>query len=733
MRKVSSKVMPKRNSTVRFERFISDLGPEETYSSNQIRVLINDLLVHQTELQAQNEELQRAHAELEESRNRYYILYNSSPVFYLSLDKDGLVTEINLTGTTMLGLERDLIIGRPFWQFILSEDRPNCLDLIEKARFTGVRQMGEVRVLQGLREARHVSMEITPREDSEDNGTSLQVSLIDITDRKRIEEELCRYSEDLEYIVRERTIELEERNLLLQEEISERKRYEKALRESEEKYRQLVENANEAIVVIQNGMLCFINHKASEFSGYTEEELASIPFAELIHPDDRDMVVDRYQRRLRGEEVLSSYDFRMVDKNKNTKWLEVNNIGISWQGRPATLNFLMDITDWKKTEQEKELVVEQLLQSQKMEALGRFAGGIAHDLNNILYPIVVNTETLLGDAVQGSESHQMLQEVLDAAYRQKDLVKQILSFSRRSEQKFSPIKIVPLIQETIKFIRSSLPSSIEIWSHVSARTDAIMGDSTQILQVIMNLCKNAADALKSRKGLIEISLDEETVSNHPDMKRGDYLRLSVRDTGCGMEPDMLDKIFEPFFTTKTKDKGIGMGLPVVHGIIENHEGAITAKSEPGKGSEFIVYLPKYRGEMLKQATLFENDMLPEGRKKILLVDDEETIINSLQRALQKTGFDVVAEKDATRALVLFNRSPHEFNLVITDLTMPQITGVEFAEKLMDVRPDIPVILCTGLSEGVDEKRMKAAGIREILMKPANLSELRDAVHRAFEN
>jgi PAS domain S-box-containing protein len=718
-RETISKVSPKRDWNVLAERLMADLDPEETFSGDQVRDLVRQLMARQVEI-------------LMESENRFRAVFENTleAIILSDTEEKGRVISANQAAFSMFGYSKEEFIGIERTSIIVMSD-PSIRRIAEQLSLSGrASGMMTYKRKDGTRFTGEISVALFP----DRSGKQLSVSVIrDITDRKMIEEKLTRYSEDLEYLVKERTIELEERNVLLQEEISERRRYEEALKESEEKYRQLVENANEAILVAQDGMLRFFNRKTSEFTGYTEEELASIPFTELIHPEDRDMVLDHYQKRIRGEKVPSTYEFRIRDKQQNTKWLEINSIRISWQGRPATLNFLMDITDWKKAEREKEIAEDQLLQSQKMEALGRFAGGIAHDLNNILYPIVVNTETLLGDAASGTESHQMLEEVLEAAYRQKDLVKQILSFSRRSEQKFVPIRIIPLIQETIKFIRSSLPSTIEMWNHISTRTDAVMGDSTQIHQVIMNLCKNAADALESRKGLIEISLEDETVSDHPDMRSGDYLRLIVRDTGCGMEPDMLDRIFEPFFTTKAKDKGIGMGLTVVHGIIKNHGGTIMARSEPGKGSEFIVYLPKYKGEMLKQATLFEDDSQFEGRKKILLVDDEEGILNSLQRALQKSGFDVVAEKDPMRALILFNRSPDEFSLVITDLTMPQVTGIEFTEKLIDVRPDIPVILCTGLSEGFDERDVKAMGIREVLMKPANMSELRDAVRRALGN
>ncbi len=258
---------------------------------------------------------------------------------------------------------------------------------------------------------------------------------------------------------------------------------------------------------------------------------------------------------------------------------------------------IQEVAERRKAEEEKSKVEMQLVQSQKIDALGRFAGGIAHDLNNILYPIIINTEMLLDDADPGTELYEMLDQTLQAARRQKDLVRQILSFSRKSEQKLEPIETAPLVKETLAFLRSSLPSTIEIRSHINVREDMIMGDSGQIQQVIMNLCRNAADSLESQSGVIEVSLENirvESLPGHPEMKPGEYLRLNVKDTGRGMTADELEKIFEPFFTTKEVGKGSGMGLAIIHGIVKDHGGVVTVESEPGKGSLFTVYLPSLR-------------------------------------------------------------------------------------------------------------------------------------------
>jgi len=287
----------------------------------------------------------------------------------------------------------------------------------------------------------------------------------------------------------------------------------------------------------------------------------------------------------------------------------------------------------------------------------------------------------------------------------------------------------------LNLLRSSLPSALEVRKHIDAPSDRIMGDASQIQQVLMNLFKNAADALRSGGGMIEVSLDNTFLESnmfHQEMKAGEYLRLSVKDTGTGMTSEIMDRIFEPFFTTKDMGRGSGMGLSITHGIIKSHSGAISVESEPGKGSRFVVYLPvtdkKYKAQSLDTAP----SPLTERKLKILLIDDEDMILSSVTNALKRLGYDVVTAKDSLEALRLFKDTPDEFDLVITDHTMPKMTGVELAPKLMEIRPDIPIILCTGFSDVIDEQETKAMGIRALLLKPASIKELGPVISRALE-
>lgn len=393
-----------------------------------------------------------------------------------------------------------------------------------------------------------------------------------------------------------------------------------------------------------------------------------------------------------------------------------------------------EISERMRAEEEKASLENQLIQTQKMEALGRFAGGIAHDLNNMLYPVILNLQMLAEEIPFGDSRDQTVRLVLSAAYRQRDLLRQILSFSRRSEQELKPVAVSGLIQETVTFLRSSLPSTIEIALTSGAENDTVLGNATQIQQIVMNLCRNAADAIEPHTGTIEVvlanaDLPEELASR--EIQAGGYLQLTVSDTGIGMTPEIMGHIFEPFYTTKDVGKGSGMGLSVIHGIVKGHGGAVRVESEPGKGSLFTVYLPTTRET---------GDELP-GRdpgtpgkpekKSILLVDDETIILTSVSKVLKILGYEVTPAGSGAEALILFSANPDAYDLVITDQTMPQMTGVELAAEITGIRPGVPVILCSGFSDAVSEKKLGNSGICELLPKPADMQELKSAIEKAL--
>ncbi|HSR12123.1 MAG TPA: ATP-binding protein, partial [Thermodesulfobacteriota bacterium] len=382
----------------------------------------------------------------------------------------------------------------------------------------------------------------------------------------------------------------------------------------------------------------------------------------------------------------------------------------------------------------REKAEQQLRQAQKMEAIGTLTGGIAHDLNNILAPIVINAELALLTADGNARIRNNLDLILKSGIRGKELVKQLLLFSRKSERKQDTVSLTPLVKETFGLLRASIPATIQMKLHLETDTDSVVADPSQIQQVIMNLCTNAAYAMREKTGSIDISLRDAAFGPvdalEPDMEPGDYMVLSVKDTGCGMGDEVKKRIFEPFFTTKPAGEGTGLGLAVVYGIVKNHKGNITAYSEPGKGSVFNVYLPKVNTREAKPGEVMRP--IPRGSERILVVDDEEFIVNSASDMLQHLGYRVAAFMDSRDALKAFSADPSQFDLVMTDKTMPHLTGEDLGNELMRIRPDIPVILFTGYADLITSERAEEMGFRGLIMKPFSLREGAELIRRVLD-
>lgn len=511
--------------------------------------------------------------------------------------------------------------------------------------------------------------------------------------------------------------------------ITDRKQAEEALKLSEEKYRILVENASDAIFVAQDEVIKFSNPRTEELTGYSSKELMKMPFAVFIHSDDRAKVIDRHRKRLKGEKAVSTYAFKLMNKSGLEKTVQVNTVLIQWEGRPATLNFLRDITQIRKIEF-------QLRQSQKMETIGTLAGGIAHDFNNILFPIVGYTEMLLEDISEDSPLRHNLNEIYISALRAKDLVKQILTFSRRENTELKPMKLQPIVKEVLKLLRSSIPTTIDIKQDISTDCCVVKADPTQIHQIIMNLATNAYHAMEETGGELRVGLTEVELGEYdlisPDMKPGVYACLSVADTGMGMEKKVMEKIFEPFFTTKEKGRGTGMGLSMVHGFVNSMGGAIHVYSEPGKGTEFYVYLPIVEMSP-KVPTTRIKELLQGGNERVLLVDDEIVILEMAKQMLERLGYQVVAHTSSIKALETFRSAPGKFDLVITDRAMPNMAGDQLAAELVKIRPDIPILLCTGFSETMSESKATSVGIKGFLQKPIVMKDFFEKIREVLDN
>jgi len=410
--------------------------------------------------------------------------------------------------------------------------------------------------------------------------------------------------------------------------------------------------------------------------------------------------------------------------------------------RPATNQFaciFQDITHRIKAAEEKAKLESQLRQAHKMEAIGTMAGGIAHDFNNILTAILGYAEIAQGDIPDYSPAKNCITEVLTAGNRAKELVRHILTFSRMSGMKQGQVQVdlSLIVKEVLNFQRSVIPSTIEIKADIEENCGHIKGDSTQLHQILMNLCTNATHAMEEKGGILKVSLHKTELSSNdlvtePELSAGTYIQLKVSDTGIGMTPEIIDKIFDPYFTTKDIGKGSGMGLSVVRGLVhKHHDGFIKVESVPGKGSTFIVFFPSIDEEGTPEGTT-DIENLPMGTEKILFIDDEEMVVGYARVMIEKLGYSVTAKTDSSEALNLFIKDPSQFDLVITDQTMPHITGAELSKKLLKIRPDLPIILCTGYSSLIDKVRSQTIGIREYAMKPVNKHVLAGLIRKVLD-
>jgi signal transduction histidine kinase/ActR/RegA family two-component response regulator len=392
------------------------------------------------------------------------------------------------------------------------------------------------------------------------------------------------------------------------------------------------------------------------------------------------------------------------------------------------------IIEIKEAEAESLRLQAQLQQAQKMEAMGTLAGGIAHDFNNILAAIVGYTELMLGTAPKDSSTHHYLMRIFGAGLRAKELVQQILTFCRKSEQATNPVQVNPIAREALRLLRASLPSTIEICQNLQSNM-AVMADPTKIHQVLMNLCTNAAHAMRKKGGALDVSLtdcflDSQYTEKHPQLLPGPYVRLVVKDTGQGMSQFLQDRIFDPFFTTKKKGEGTGLGLSVVHGIVMSLNGHIMVQSGPGKGTCFEIFLPAVATDNAEESSVEE--LLPTGNEHILLVDDEEVLVEAGQHMLESLGYQVTAVTGALEALGVFRSQPLDFDMVITDMTMPHMTGDKLARAMVEIRPDLPVILCTGFNASINADNMAMMKVQALLHKPILKKELAETVRKTLD-
>lgn len=413
----------------------------------------------------------------------------------------------------------------------------------------------------------------------------------------------------------------------------------------------------------------------------------------------------------------------------------VNNMPVHHQnGTVSKMSIYRDITQYLTAIADKKKVQAQLGQAQKMESIGTLAGGIAHDFNNILTAIIGFSDLALDEVDKGSTLADNLQEIHIAGLRARDLVKQILTIARQSNEEIKPVRVNRIIEEVIKFIRSSIPTSIEIKSNIRP-SSPIRGNSTQIHQIFMNLFTNAAHAMEKNGGILEIGLedlyfDDRAVLKYPGLTSGTYNKITVSDTGTGIPPNVIHSIFEPYFTTKSLEEGTGIGLALVHGIVASYGGVISVSSELGKGSVFTIILPVTQREETHKFPEYDN--IPKGTERLLLIDDELAIVKLNQKILERLGYQVIVQTSSADALALFKSNPEAFDLVLTDMTMPKITGEKLAQEMRGIRPSLPIILCTGYSKKLVHNPANPRNIKAVLTKPISRDQLAKAVRNILD-
>lgn len=641
-------------------------------------------------LEAEIKERQQVEKALQESIIRYQSMVDNMTDYMVVHNLNGIVTEANYRVKADLDYKHSEIIGKNIIEFILPEQR------------TGF----DSYYLSRLKVGQKVSGQIT---FIAKNGQARQMAFSSIKAQQANGHEMV---------------------YCLARDITERQRTEKALAESQARFKDIFETAAAGMVIVHgvSRRIVEANPATAQMVGLSLKEIKGMAIDQLIRDSQSDWLL------LDDQHAINPLECRVMTKDGAAITVLKTMHPMRFNDEDHWIVSFVSMQKVKEAEAAKRDAERQMHQAQHLQAIGTLAGGIAHDFNNILYGVIGYTQLALDDAPEDSVLRDNLNEVLQGSRRAKELVSQILAFSRQGDMGKKPIQTAPLIKEALKLIRASLPSTIVINTQIDVPTETILANPTQIHQVVMNLCTNAAHAIPPKGGLIDVSLKSETIAVeeeglHGTIPPGVYVRLGVADNGSGIPGNVLHRIFDPFFTTKAQGEGTGMGLAVVLGVIQAHEGGIRVASEPGSGSRFEVLLPAApREEQIEEAS---DGPPPGGTERILLVDDESSIIHMGNRMLSKLGYHVTTCKEPTEAMALFQKEPDGFDLVITDLTMPTMKGTDLARLLLQIRPDLPVILCTGYGDQITTEQVRQIGIREMLIKPILRNNLAVSIRQAL--
>ena len=670
---------------IRKDMVSHDFLPGRYIMTNYAFVPPDLVMVHVTDI------TERKHTEetMRKSEEKYRSLVESTEDSIYLLDKDGTYLFMNEKHLSRLGLPADKVIGKTYGEFHPLGDTKEFLEKIEKIFETGQTTQHEHR---SFRDDRYFLRTLSPVKDPGGNTTSVTVVSKDITDRARSEE---------------------------------------ALKESEEKYRTVLEaNPDPLVVYGMEGRVIYLNPAFTRVFHWSLEELIGKKMDNFVPeenwPETRMMIS---KVTVSGED-FSGFETRRYTRDGNT--LDVSISGSFYRDREgnvaASVINLRDITEQKK-------MATQLQQSQKMEAVGTLAGGIAHDFNNILAVILGNAELAIDDVPKGNLVAECLEEIRLASIRAKEMIQQLLSFSRKTDEENKPLNMVPVIKASMKMLRTAIPSSVEFNQHISDEPCNIMGNASQINQIVMNLVTNAFHAMYEEEGLLEVTLEKIILQEEKPcfdwiLAPGAYVRLKARDTGKGIDQQILGRIFEPYYTTKDVGKGTGMGLSVVHGIVKRHDGGIRVESEFGKGTVFEIYFPALV-EMIEEEKELDGE-IKGGSERILFVDDEASIVKLNHQRLESLGYRVKSTTRPLEALEWFRADPDQFDVIITDMTMPKMVGDKLTKEILAIRPDMPVIICTGYSERISADNAEALGARKYIEKPIEIRELAASLREVLE-
>ena len=629
---------------------------------------------------------------LRESEKKYRTLLETTSEGCWLLNPERKTIEVNASLCKMLGYSQDEMVGKRPFDFVDNENRKIFIEQTSK-----------------ISDTEHRSYEIVLKKK---NGEDLHTYFNATTIRDESGEVLGSFA----FIT----------------DITERKQVEAALMESEQKYKLLVKNLPSIIYKgYKDWSVEFFDNKIESLTGYDVNEFNSkkMKWTDIIVEKDIETAREIFINALKTDKSFVR-EYRIKTKAGDILWIDDRGqIICDGNGEVEYVSgTFFDITKINKLEA-------QLQQSQKMESIGNLAGGIAHDFNNILSSVLGYTELSLDEVQKGTHIEDNLKEIYTAGKRAKDLVRQILAFARQSEEELKPIRVDTIATEVLKFIRSSIPTTIEIKQNIESDS-LIMGNATQVHQILMNLFTNAAHAMEDKGGILEFSLkdivmDRGVNRENLDLKPGNYIEIKVSDTGAGIAPEIIGSIFDPYFTTKGQGEGTGMGLATVYGIIESYGGKISVHSKPGQGTLFTIHLPVTRKR--QEHRPYQSETLPTGKERILFVDDEAPIAKMGGQALERLGYTVSIRTSSIEALELFRFKANDFDLVITDMIMPNMTGDKLAVELLKIRPDIPVILCSGYSKKMSDAIALEIGIKAFAYKPVVRADLAKTVRKVLDD